>query len=220
MYRPLNFSMADRINAAKLSMANKTDLSAIPSNIDANPGSTQIDNPGGNLDQASQMVNNEHSKANQGTSPEAQLAKTRGLSDTSYNKPVGAQYPNELDPNIETPTPKNKTFTERLLDRQAASRLTNTDRPQATPIDTDYPKDQMADINKPYPDATGPTRPATKPYNPDNITSPPNAHPPADLLGSIPQNRPATQLGPRYGAPNTPKQFVPKVGSMPKPRLR
>jgi hypothetical protein len=220
MYRPLNFSMADRINAAKLATNNKTDLSDIPTSIDATPGSTHLDTSSGNLDQASQMVNNEQSKANQGTSPEAQLGKTGSISDTTYNKPLAAEYPNELDPTVATPTPKNKTFTERLLDRQTASRLTDTDRTQTGPVATDYPKDQMADINRPYPETEGPTRPVTNPYTADNISHPNTNQPSADLLGSIPQNRPATKLGPRYGAPNTPKSFTPKVRSMPKPRMR
>jgi hypothetical protein len=220
MYRPLNFSMADRIAAAKTSTNNKTDIAAVPGKVNANPGSTQMSPNTQSLDQAGQSVNGEQGKANQATSQEAQNAKTAETNKLTYNRPGEPTYPNEKDPAKTTPKPQNKTFTERLLDNQLQAKLNGPDRPVNNTQNTEYPKDQAADINKPQPTDNTPTRPNMKGFDPAAIQGSSQEQPSGDLLTGVPGMIPVAKLGPKY---STIGQFKPigiKASSIPKPKFR
>lgn len=220
MYRPLNFSMADRINAAKSATTNKTSTSDIPGSINANPGSTQMSTNTQSLDQAGQGVNAEQGKANQATSQTAQNAKTLQTNNLTYNRPGEPTYPNEKDPAVVTPKPQNKTFTERLLDNQLQAGLNGPDRPVNNAQNTEYPKDQAADINKPQPADNTPTRPNTGGFDPATIQGSTQRQPPGDLLTSVPGMIPGVNLGPKYSPVGQYKPIGIKPSSIPKPKFR
>lgn len=221
MYRPLNFSMADRIAAAKTVTTGKTSISDIPSSIDANPGATQLSANTQAIDQAGQQVQNRQSNATDATSSTAINKTTAETNKLTYNKPGDSTYPNEKDPGKVKPTPQNKTFTERLLDNQLQAKLNSgPDRTQTNAQYTEYPKDQATDINKPQPTSNTPTRPNMGGFDPATIQGSSQGQPPGDLLTGVPGMIPGVNLGPKYSPVGQFKPTGIKASSIPKPKFR
>lgn len=222
-YTGVNFSLADKINSAKVQTTNRNDTTQVPNRVTPSPGDPTMNVDTSNIDQAGSNITQQQNTATDATSPTKSNEITAKASSTQYQKPTDATFPREVDPNKVTPTPKSKGFAERLLDAQMASKLTDTNRPQPNAISTDYPTEQGNNINKPQPDDNTPTRPNTGVFDPSSIGTINPKAPSGDSLGNIPGGPPGatpeSALGPIYSPPmpfkpakglTTPKINLPK----------
>lgn len=219
MINGLNFSIGDRINAAKAATTNKTNIEQVPSTVRAPPGPSKLNLDTQSLDQAGQSVYKEQTDAQTATDKSAQKQYTSETNNITYNKPISPEYPAEKDPGQVVPKPINKTFTQRLLDNQIQSSLNKDTQPgnlQTEPAQ--YPTRQADDINKPRPVSNTPSRPKPGGFDPGNITSPNSTLPQGDPTSHIPMGRPAVNLGPQYSGPGNFKPL--NIKSIPKPKLR
>ena len=205
--------MADRINSAKEQTTGKTNLDQVPTQINPNPGDTNIQVDTTQIDTAGQQVNQQQLDANAATAPDKVKTQTQSAKNIEYNKPLDSTYPTEPDPGKQVPKPNNKGFMERLLDAQIASKLTdNTSRPAGN-TQADYPKDQGNDINKPTTQANTPTRPNITGFDPANIMAIEPQQPSWEGQGNIPRATPGGVPGPKYSPPvqaSMPKINMPK----------
>lgn len=213
--RALNFSMADRINAAKTSTTGIND-NAAPKSVNAKPGNSNINANTNDIDQAGKNV---QSKSTEGTNATNNANINQKLGDASnitYEKQQDTEFPKESDPGKQPPTPKNKSFSEALLDKQMASRL-NSNKPDTKTSESVYPQKQTEGINRPQPDDTTPSRPQPRPFDPQGIDQGRSQAPSGDVLGNIPGGRPAVNLGPNW-TKSAPSSFKPS--SLPKPKFK
>jgi hypothetical protein len=214
--RALNFSIADRITAAKTSSTNMNDTSAVPNHTNAKPGNTTLTADTGQIDQAGSNVQAKSNEANAATSNAKVNQNLQGAKDQTYTGQKDAEFPKEKDPAKQTPKPQNKTFTERLLDKQIASKM-HSNKPDNATSNTEYPKGQTEGINRPQPEDNSPSRQTPQPFNPGDVTTPTSQAPSGDVLGSVPTGRPGVNLGPSWTA-TSPKSFRPS--SLPKPKFK
>lgn len=222
MYNPLNFSISDRVEAAKTSTTDKTHVDAIPGKVNPSPGSSTIAPPDtSGINTAGTDVAAKQTMAQDGTS-KSKIRENRGdTSNLTYNKQTDPEYPTEIDPSKKEPKPKNKTFTERLLDNQMQSYLNKESaQPPSNTQTTEYPKDQGQDINKPQPVDNTPSRPKTGGFDPSAIKAPPTQQPSGKLLTSVPQERPGVDLGPKYTSPGAFKPQNIKIRPITPPKFK
>lgn len=202
MFNKVNFSMADRINSLKAETSNRNDVSAVPTRVNAKPGDSNLNLDTSAIDNAGSDVGAKQAEANTATSPEQSNTIAQKATGLEYTKPDSPEYPTETDPGKVTPTPKKKGFTERLLDAQMASMLSdNTGRPANNNQTAEYPKEQSKDLNKPQPQDNTPNRPNTQGFNPASIGTIDPQQPSGDVLGNIPGAAPGATPGPLYSAP-------------------
>lgn len=215
--RALNLSIADRITAAKTSSTNMNDTSAVPSKNNTKPGNSHIDANTNNIDQAGTNVQAKSNEANAATSNDKINQNTQAAKDQTYTGQKDAEFPKEKDPGKQTPKPKNKTFTESLMDKQMASKMNSNKPDNNNTKTTEYPKGQTEGINRPQPEDNSPSRQTPQPFNPGDVTTPTSQAPSGDVLGSVPTGRPGVNLGPSWTS-SAPKSFRPS--SLPKPKFR
>ena len=221
-YSPLNFSMSDRIESAKTSTTNKNNTDQVPVKNNAKPGETQLSTNTSDIDSIGTQVNSKQNEANNATSPSKAKEQTGETGNLTYERQSDPEFPNEKDPGITEPKPKNKTFTERLLDSQTQSMMSkNSGQPEnKESTETEYPKDQAKDINKPQPTDNTPSRPKTAGFNPASIKSPNPKQPPGTSLTGVPQDRPGVALGPKYTSPEAFKPQNIKIRPISPPRFK
>ncbi len=213
--RALNLSIADRITAAKTSTVGINDNSA-PTQLNANPGNSHINANTDQIDQAGQNVNAKTIEANSATNNSNINDKLGDPSTKTYNKPLDAEFPKETNPSRQTPTPKNRSFSEALLDKQMASKL-SSNRPNTNTQSSEYPKGQTDGINRPQPEDNTPGRPQARPFDPQGIDQGSSQAPSGDVLENIPRGRPQVNLGPNWSQ-SAPASF--KLSSLPKPKFK
>jgi hypothetical protein len=224
IYNKLNFSISDRVEAAKTQTTDKTNTDAVPSKVNPSPGSSTITPPDtGGIDRAGSDVNSKQGEANTATSKTAVKQNTANSQNTTYDKQLDPEYPAEKDPGKTEPKPKNKTFTERLLDSQMQSMLNKDSGQPASSTEAqphEYPKGQGQDINKPMPSDNTPSRPKTGGFNPAAIKGPNTQQPSGKLPESVPQGRPGVDLGPKYTSPGTFKPQNIKIRPITPPKFK
>lgn len=224
MYTKLNFSISDRVEAAKTQTSDKTNVEAVPKTVNPSPGNPTIQKPDtGNIDKAGTDVNAKQGEANSATTPSKVKQSSAETKDLTYDKQLDPEFPNEKDPGKKEPTPKNKTFTERLLDNQMQSMMSkDTGQPANSkePQQTEYPKGQGQDVNKPQPTNNTPSRPKTGGFNPSAIKAPPTQQPSGKPLTSVPQERPGVDLGPKYTSPGAFKPQNIKIRPIQPPKFK
>lgn len=221
-YTGVNFSLSDRIEAAKTQTSDKTSIDSVPSKVNPSPGSPNIAAPDmDGIDNAGSNVNSKQSEANTATSKSTVKQNIGDTQNLTYDKQLDPEYPTEKDPGKTIPKPKNKTFTERLLDNQMQSQLGKDNGQPATNIQpTEYPKGQAQDINKPTPTDNTPSRPKTTGFNPSAIKGPNTRQPSGKLPESVPQGRPGVDLGPKYTSPGTFKPQNIKIRPITPPKFK
>lgn len=171
MFNKIQFSIADRINQA--SNPNQDQVNQLPkSTTTLNKPDLALNTT--DLNAADNQVNKQQDRAINQTNPEQVNTVTKSVADTSYNKPLSAEYPSNPDPTVITPTPKNKTFTETLLDKKNSQYLNNK-QPDPVNRQSTYP-DQSDNIYTQYPESNIPIRPNITQRGPNtdlpNLTSP------------------------------------------------
>lgn len=213
----VNFSLADRINSAKSETSNKNDISAAPDNVTAKPGDSNIKANTSQLDTAGENTAKQSDRANNATSTERQDNTASKADKLQYEKQNDPEFPKDGNPETTTPKPKKKGFAERLLEKGMANMMEDkSGRPNNESTQTDYPKDQTRDINKPQPEDNTPRRPNTPGFDPSNIGTIDPQPPQGDLLDA-PWNAPGVNLGPSYKAPGMP--IVPTGSKVPRPSM-
>lgn len=172
MFNKIQFSIADRINQA--SNPNQDQVNQLPKDINNNINKPDLALNTTDLNAADNQVNKQQDRAINQTNPEQVNTVTKSVADTSYNKPLSAEYPSNPDPTVITPTPKNKTFTETLLDKKNSQYLNNK-QPDPNNRQSTYP-DQSDNIYTQYPESNIPIRPNITQRGPNtdlpNLTSP------------------------------------------------
>lgn len=201
MFNKIQFTIADRIN-----QANNPNLDAVnqlpKSTTTLNKPNLALNTT--DLNQADNQVNTQQDRAINQTNPEqVNTIYNKQLSPTTYNKQLSPEYPSNPDPTVITPTPKNKTFTETLLDKKNSQYLNNK-QPNPDNRQSTYP-DQSDNVYTQYPESNVPIRP-------DIIQNNPRADLPT-------LTSPDYKKGPQYG--NGP-QYKPKtfnIQKLPKPKF-
>ena len=213
----VNFSLADRINSAKSETSNKNDISASPDNVQAKPGDSTMKADTSQLDAAGENTAKQSDRANNATSTEKQDNTSSKADKLQYEKQNDPEFPKDGNPETTTPKPKKKGFSERLLEKGMASMMEDkSGRPSNEGTETDYPKDQAGDINKPQPEDNTPRRPNTPGFDPGKIKARDAKQPQGDLMDA-PWDAPGVNLGPSYKAPGMP--ITPSGSRVPKPSI-
>ena len=222
-------SIGDRVNAAKALTTNKTNTSAVPTEMNPSPGDSSIspiDATG--INKAGSDVNAQTQQGNKATSDSVQKQNNPANQNLQYNKQTLSaddQSPaatRAID--IEaTPQPKSKGFKESLIDAQMGNMIANNTSGDRGTIDSDFGHDNgnPNEHIKAQPDSQPIRRSQIPPYDPsNNNVKEPKGFPITEWNTTNNQptyNAPERDLGPAYIQRDlsTPKvRFnMPKIGT-------